>query len=56
MTLREAIDTLDQWVSKYGHWMNPVFRDMEALRLVIEAAKQTADDTVEIVTLTEAKK
>lgn len=51
MTLREAIDTIEQWDIKYGHWQNPVFRDVEALRLVIKAAKQTADDTVEIVTL-----
>lgn len=55
MTLREAIDRVEQWVQNYGHWQNPVFRDTAALRIVIEAAKMQADDTVEIVTLTEAR-
>ena len=55
MTLREAIERVEEWVQSYGHWQNPVFRDTAALRLVIEAAKLQADDTVEIVTLTEAR-
>lgn len=55
MTLREAIEHIEKWVQNYGHWQNPVFRDTAALQIVIEAAKQQADDTVEIVTLTEAR-
>ena len=49
MTLREAVERVDDWLSKYGHWNNPVFRDMEALRLLLDTARDHLDDTAEIV-------
>ena len=53
MTLKEAIERAEYFYS-CGFSNDP--DEVEALRLVIEAAKQQADDTVEIVTLTESRK
>lgn len=55
MTLREAIENAE---TLYHECIAvPLAPDaLDALRMVIEAAKQQNDDTVEIVTLTEAKK
>lgn len=50
MTLREAIEEVESWKDEYSA------REWGVLIIILEAAKQQADDTVEIVTLTEAKK
>jgi hypothetical protein len=53
MTLREAIVIAEEVASYVGKGSS---EEHKALEMVIEAAKQTADDTIEIVTLTEAGK
>lgn len=55
MTLREAIEKAEL---AYKECIEHEWHDntVEAFRLVIDAAKLQADDTVEIVTLTEGGK
>ena len=36
MTAEEAAGRLDNWLKLYGHWWNPVFRETEALRVLLK--------------------
>lgn len=52
MTLREAIDAVER--HHFGGGLTWEAEHAAAVRMVIDAAREHADDTVEIVTISEA--